>query len=312
MSKHSNKSTLMDKMVVGAQAAAASVSSGSFADRLASVDSLQARAVEAAQSVGLGVKRLALDDILDREDGDLRPINTDHVHELADSIAAVGLLQFPVVDERNRLLAGGHRREALRLLRDLASSPDDEVRKVFERAEGDEKPERLTAEDIERYRTAFARRFSEGVLVNVFDILTHGGDPAAVRLEVEAIENEKRLDFTKGELATIVERLKQAGYREIGGKPKPGQRMLSKELGRIIGKSRRSVFRILSELRDPEAAAGKPSVSDAMKELAKEISEKLGTRVTFHAGDGQAGKIVIRYSNYKQRGELLKELRLTK
>lgn len=310
MSKN-KKSTLMDKMVVGAQAAAATVPSGSFADRLASVDALQVRAVEAAQSAGLGVKRLALDDILDREDGDLRPINAAHVVELAESIAAVGLLQFPVVDEKNRLLAGGHRREALRVLRDLAASPDDEVRKLFERAEGDETPERLTAEDIERYRTAFARRFSEGVLVNVFDTTTHG-DPAAVRLEVEAIENEKRLDFTKGELATIVERLKQAGYREIGGKPKAGQRVLSRELGRIIGKSRRSVFRILAELRDPEAAAEKPSVSDAMKELAKEISEKLGTRVTFHAGDGQAGKIVIRYSNYKQRGELLKELRLVK
>ena len=311
MSKSNKKSALTDKMVFGAQAAAATVSSASFADRLASVDALQVRAVEAAQNAGLGVKRLALDDILDREDGDLRPINAAHVVELAESIIAVGLLQFPVVDEKNRLLAGGHRREALRLLRDIAASPDEEVRRVFERAEGDEKPERLTAEDIERYRTAFARRFSDGVLVNVFDTSTHG-DPAAVRLEVEAIENEKRLDFTKGELATIVERLKLAGYRDIGGKPKAGQRVLSKELGRIIGKSRRSVFRMLSELRDPGAAAEKPNVSDAMKELAKEISEKLGARVTFHAGDGQAGKIVIRYGNYKQRSELLKELRLVK
>jgi ParB family chromosome partitioning protein len=310
MSKN-NKSALMDKMIVGAQAAAATVSSGSFADRLASVDALQQRAVESAQTAGLGVKRIDIDAILDREDGDLRPINLEHVVELADSIAAVGLLQFPVVDEKNRLLAGGHRRAAVRLLRDLASLPDDEIRKVFERADGEEAAERLTAEDIERYRTAFARRFSEGVLVHVFDT-TSFSDASAVRLEVEAIENEKRLDFTKGELATIVERLKQAGYRDIGGKPKPGQRMLSRELGRIIGKSRRSVFRILSELRDPEGAAEKPTVSDAMKELAKEISEKLGTRVTFHAGDGQAGKIVIRYSNYKQRTELLKELRLTK
>ena len=310
MSKN-NKSALMDKMIVGAQAAAATVSSGSFADRLASVDALQQRAVESAQTAGLGVKRIDIDAILDREDGDLRPINLEHVVELADSIAAVGLLQFPVVDEKNRLLAGGHRRAAVRLLRDLASLPDDEIRKVFERADGEEAAEQLSAEDIERYRTAFARRFSEGVLVHVFDT-TSFSDASAVRLEVEAIENEKRLDFTKGELATIVERLKQAGYRDIGGKPKPGQRMLSRELGRIIGKSRRSVFRILSELRDPEGAAEKPTVSDAMKELAKEISEKLGTRVTFHAGDGQAGKIVIRYSNYKQRTELLKELRLTK
>lgn len=311
MSKSNKKAALMDKMVVGAQAAAATVPSGSFADRLASVDAIQERAVKAAETVGLAVKRVAIDEILDREDGNLRPINVEHVGELADSIAAVGLLQFPVVDEKNHLLAGGHRREAILLLRDLASKTDDDIRKVFERAEGNEKPEPLTAEDIERLRTGYARHFGQGVFVHVFDT-TGFSDVAALRLEVEAIENEKRLDFTKAELTTIVDRLKLAGYRDIGGKPKAGQRVLSKELGRIIGKSRRSVFRILAELRDPAAAAKKPAASDAMKELAKEISDKLQTRVTFHAGDGQAGKIVIRYSNYKQRGELLKELRLVK
>jgi hypothetical protein len=34
--------------------------------------------------------------------------------------------------------------------------------------------------------------------------------------------------------------------------------------------------------------------------------------VSFHVGDGQAGKIVVHYSSYKQRAELLKQMKLVK
>lgn len=309
MNNH-KKNALTDKLVLGAQAAAASMTTGSsFADRLASVEGLQApRAAmaEASPASSLPVRRVPLDDILDRET-DVRPINDQHVVELAQSISAVGLLQFPVVDESNRLLAGGHRREAVKLLRAVAQMPDEDIRKLFERGEA---PDPLTDADLARLRDAYTREFTGGVIVRVFT--TAGFNEAEIRLEVEAIENEKRLDFTRDELAGIVTRLKDAGYRDVGGRPKEGQRVLSKELERIMGKSRRTVFRLLSELKEKKSTEEKAGLSDAMKTLAKELTEELGTRVSFHVGDGQAGKIVVHYSSYKQRTELLKQMKLLK
>lgn len=305
---NNKKNALTDKLVLGAQAAAASMTtSSSFADRLASVEGFQApRAASSEASSSLPVRRVPLDDILDRET-DVRPINDQHVVELAQSISAVGLLQFPVVDENNRLLAGGHRREAVRLLRAVAQMPDEDVRKLFERGEA---PDPLTAADLTRLREAYAREFAAGVIVRVFS--TAGFNEAEIRLEVEAIENEKRLDFTRDELAGIVTRLKDAGYRDVGGRPKEGQRVLSKELERIMGKSRRTVFRLLSELKAGKSTEEKATLSESMKALAKTLTEELGTRVSFHVGDGQAGKIVVHYSSYKQRTELLKQMKLVK
>ncbi|NJN49604.1 MAG: ParB N-terminal domain-containing protein [Alkalinema sp. RL_2_19] len=56
--------------------------------------------------------RLPLDQIIPR-DTDTRPLNQAHVESLAESIAAVGLIQPLAVDNRGRLLAGGHRRAAI-------------------------------------------------------------------------------------------------------------------------------------------------------------------------------------------------------
>lgn len=306
MNNKNKKNAMTDKLVLGAQAAAATIKAGgSFEDRLASVEGMQTRPAS-TEVTSLPVRRVPLDDILDRET-DVRPINDQHVIELAQSISAVGLLQFPVVDESNRLLAGGHRREAVRLLRAVAQMPDEDIRKLFERGEA---PDPLTGADLARLREAYAREFTGGVVVRVFT--TAGFNEAEIRLEVEAIENEKRLDFTREELAGIVTRLKDAGYRDVGGRPKEGQRVLSKELERIMGKSRRTVFRLLSELKEKKSTEEKATLSDAMKALAKQLTEDLGTRVSFHVGDGQAGKIVVHYSSYKQRTDLLKQMKLVK
>jgi ParB family chromosome partitioning protein len=303
---NNKKNAMTDKLVLGAQAAAATIKAGgSFEDRLASVEGLHTRPAS-TEVTSMPVRRVPLDDILDRET-DVRPINDQHVIELAQSISAVGLLQFPVVDESNRLLAGGHRREAVRLLRAVAQMPDEDIRKLFERGEA---PDPLTDTDLARLREAYAREFAGGVVVRVFS--TAGFNEAEIRLEVEAIENEKRLDFTREELAGIVTRLKDAGYRDVGGRPKEGQRVLSKELERIMGKSRRTVFRLLSELKDKKPTEEKATLSAAMKALAQQLTDELGTRVSFHVGDGQAGKIVVHYSSYKQRTELLKQMKLVK
>src|SRR4051812_23697724 len=45
-----------------------------------------------------------------------RPVNLTHVADLADSISTLGLLQHLVVTEQNKLVAGGHRLEAVKRL----------------------------------------------------------------------------------------------------------------------------------------------------------------------------------------------------
>jgi hypothetical protein len=299
------KNAWANSMVSGAVAAASDMKAGgrSFASRLATVDALQAPQVSAAS---LSVRRVPLDEIRDRE-ADLRPINPDHVLDLAMSIAAVGLLQFPVVDQGNRLLAGGHRREAVKMLRQVATMEATEVRQLFERGE---KPDRLSDADVALLKGTYEREFHDGVVVRVFD--TTGLEDGDIHVRVEAIENEKRLDFTKAELVRLVERFVAAGYRDVGGRPKEGERVLSQELERVMGKSRRTVFRLLAEIRNPQQAEARVVVNADGNALAKQLTTALGTSVSVRQAVGEAGSIIIRYSDLIQRSELLRQLGLAK
>ena len=62
---------------------------------------------------------LSIEDILDRPGGDTRPLNTNHVYELTDSIQVIGLITPLTVDRNGYLLAGGHRRAALDQLKKI-------------------------------------------------------------------------------------------------------------------------------------------------------------------------------------------------
>jgi ParB family chromosome partitioning protein len=68
------------------------------------------RPVEAVES------KLPLESIGERSLDDTRDLNEDHVAELAESIAALGLIEPIVVDAKQRLLAGAHRKAAIQLL----------------------------------------------------------------------------------------------------------------------------------------------------------------------------------------------------
>ena len=59
---------------------------------------------------------LPLDAIQPRPAGDSRTLKPYYLIDLAESIAAIGLIEPPVVDSNGRLLDGGHRVAALRLL----------------------------------------------------------------------------------------------------------------------------------------------------------------------------------------------------
>jgi ParB family transcriptional regulator, chromosome partitioning protein len=162
---------------------------------------------------------LPLAQITDRPGGDSRPLNLSHVEALSESIAAVGLIQPIAVDSQGRLLAGGHRRAAIAHLQSTNS-------------------------------TAFAQWFAAGVPIYRFDF--DASQDTARALAIEASENEQRRDYSAAEVRVLADRLRDAGYQDLKGRPKQGQKSVVLALSTIIGKSDKSVRRYLADDGQPK------------------------------------------------------------
>ena len=147
---------------------------------------------------------------------DTRQINQHHVKSLAMSIAAIGLIEPLVVDKDGILIAGGHRKAAIAF---LENEP-----------EGDKLLEKL---------------FPGGIPIRSMPFSASEEPDKA--LSIEIAENEHRRDYTRDEIIGIAERLKNAGFEELKGRPKKGQKPLMPALTAIVGKSKRQVYRILEE-----------------------------------------------------------------
>jgi ParB family chromosome partitioning protein len=160
---------------------------------------------------------LELDDIKPRQDS-TREIEPEHVRALAESIAALGLIEPIVVDVAQRLLAGGHRVEALKFLRD--QQPD-----------------------------AYARWFASGVPVLSKDFDAEVNPSRA--LEIEIAENEHRRDYTGSQVKELATRLRAAGYRDTVGRPKVGEKALGPALEVIVGKSMKTIRKLLVDEQAP-------------------------------------------------------------
>jgi ParB family transcriptional regulator, chromosome partitioning protein len=204
---------------------------------------------------------ILLEEITDRPGGDTRPLNQPHVEALAESIAAVGLIQPIAVDIKGNLLAGGHRRAAIYHL------------SVFD-------PE------------AFNNHFSLGIPIRRYDF--DASQNTEMALAIEATENEKRRDYTPEEVKDLAERLKLAGYNYTSGRPKKGQKSLIPSLSVIVGKSDKTIRRYLEDV--PQQKSGHMTglleaskftmksiqrliaiseIPDDTRKLAEELLEKL-------------------------------------
>lgn len=173
---------------------------------------------------------LPLEQIKQRE-ADTRSLNPNHVSELAESIAAIGLIQPLAVDRNGVLLAGGHRLAAI---------------------------EQLQSAD----QKSFDKWFSSGVPVHRFEIDALAEQDLALAIEVS--ENERRRDYSPKEVRSLAEKLKAAGYVSKRGGKKKGSKALVPELELIVGKSRRTIERYLS----PETVQMNPTNDAFSKDVA--------------------------------------------
>lgn len=155
---------------------------------------------------------LPLDRIKDRE-SNTRTLNQQHVQSLKDSISALGLIEPLAVDQEKVLLAGGHRIAAIALLQQTEPS-------------------------------TFKQHFPDGTIpVRVMPFVATKEPDKALRVEVA--ENEYRRDYTPAEVRKIAERLIQAGYKDVKGRPKKGEKVLMPALSTVVGKNRRTIQRYL-------------------------------------------------------------------
>jgi ParB family transcriptional regulator, chromosome partitioning protein len=187
----------------------------------------QDRAVEAqSEQIQSKPANLPLAKILDRAT-DTRDVKLEHVQELIESISILGLLEPLVVDIRGRLLAGAHRRSAIATIKE---------------------------EDSESYTRLFP---DDLVPVRVMDFDAEQDPNLALQIEIS--ENEKRRDYTPTEVRSLAEKLKEAGYEDVKGRPAKGERALRPALEVIIGKSIRTIRRYLNTTLD---TAPEKSVTD--------------------------------------------------
>lgn len=155
---------------------------------------------------------LPLERIKNRE-SNTRTLNTQHVESLKESISTLGLIEPLAVDQSKVLLAGGHRLAAIALL--LKTEP-------------------------ETFETHFP---NSAIPVRVMPFSAEKEPDRA--LQVEVAENEYRRDYTPAEVRGIAERLVAAGYKDVKGRPKKGEKVLMPALSTVVGKNRRTIQRYL-------------------------------------------------------------------
>lgn len=146
---------------------------------------------------------------------DTRPVQESHVKELVNSIAALGLIEPLVIDQKGRLLAGAHRLAAISLLKE--TSPE-----IYEQHfSGNQVPVRMMPFDADVDQQ--------------------------MALQVELAENEKRVNYSRDQIQQLAERLRALDYRDTKGRPKQGEKALGPALAVAIGVSTRYVRKVLSE-----------------------------------------------------------------
>jgi len=209
-----------------------------FAAATATADAIheqdQAVAAKAEQERARKTK-IPLAHIQPRE-SDTRPLRPEHVADLAESIATLGLIEPLVIDSKGVLLAGAHRLASIQALK----AKDPEI---------------------------FAQQFPDE-LIQVHMLPFDASQEPERALQVELAENEKRVNYTRDQIEKLADRLRSLNYREIRGRPKEGEKALGPALAVAIGVSTRYVRQVLSEQRqDGSGGENRNSVPIFQKKL---------------------------------------------
>lgn len=230
-----------------------------------------------------------LDSIENRPGGNTRTLTPEHVIFLAESIAALGLLEPVVIDNEGHLLAGGHRIAACRLL----NLPHSE-RAAFLKANTD-LPEGKKGEAILEKLTILEDIDGTFDEVPIRKIDFNAKDDIERALAIEAAENTQRRDYTAQEVLRIYNRLTASGYTDRRGKPKEGEKPAKPMIASIIGKSVRTVERMLAKAN--ETVSEDAELIKSLKGVERSIRKLVRASNEYEEDDSALFKLVKRLNN---------------
>lgn len=197
------------------------------------------------QEVGRQSSRL-LRSILPRVSGNSRMLRLSHLFRLAQSISALGLLEPLVIDEKNRLLAGGHRLAACLLL----ACPPGERARMLEQLQVKGSLSSDEREALSELKLGELDPTAVPVRVMGFDSKTD----ADRALAIEAAENQIRKDYSPAEVRELYSQLLAKGYTDRRGRPRKGEKAIRPALAAVVGKSERHVRRLLEQAKNRTSA----------------------------------------------------------
>jgi len=199
---------------------------------------------------------LPLTSIKPRAHAATRQLAAEHVLAIAESIVVLGLIEPLVVDKHHRLLAGEHRLAALRFLQMPSYERTNRWSEVMTSTAA---PDGL----LEQLEALVEIRSDIAVHILDFD----SASDANRSLAVEVAENEQRRQYSPKEVKLMADRFKLAGFRCGMGRPKIGERPMLDALEAVVGKSRRTIMRMLEATPEGDATAKAPKAIDHTKRL---------------------------------------------
>ena len=222
---------------------------------------------------------MPLSQIQTRFGEDTRNLNSVHVARLAESMANVGLIEPIVVDNKNRLLAGGHRLKACQLLN--PNQQEEILKELLETVTGTvekiEKTEEIKS-IVSRLPQETKLNFEE-IPVRVYDFDSE--EEPFQALEIETSENTQRKDYTPKEVRNLYNRLLKIGYEDVSGRPRKGQKPIKPALALLMGTSIRTIQRKLQEKKELSA-------EEEMKRTAQKFEKYLAKLENILHEDGDA------------------------
>ena len=217
-------------------------------------DELRRAAPPAALLAERREAELPLAAISDRLGADARALNPAHLVTLAESISRLGLITPITVDSRSRLIAGGHRRAALRLLA-LPAGEREQALRAHHEAYAAANRTGLAASQLRGLCARLQGLPQRTGPVPVYLMAVDAGAEPELALRIEVAENEHRRQYTREQVLALARRLRASGFKDTPGRPKAGERALRPELIEVFGISRATVSRYL-RAQDEAGVAG--------------------------------------------------------
>ena len=243
-----------------------------------------------------------------------REFDPDALRELADSIAAQGVIQpvvvRPVENDRYELIAGERRwRAAQQAGLDEIPVVIKEVTEEAAMAMG--LIENIQREDLNPLEEANAL----SRLLHEFG-LTHQEVAKAVGKSRTTVTNLLRLLELNEEVKTLVEtrRLEMGHARALLGLQGEAQTQAANRVvkqGLSVRETERLVRRLQGEAENPARSNGRATTAEDpdIRRLVNDLSEKLGAKVDLQQGAKGKGKLVIGYNSLDELEGILDHIR---